>query len=96
MWNKLSKHATTWTTDNHCGNVTYHHTTIVSWDSDNITLKSGGYNTVTTKRKMNQAAQQFHLGFQVWQENFEWFVKLPSGKVVDFEDGMVFERGIRQ
>lgn len=92
----LSSYKTTWAELPDGGvTVTYIHTEIVRYDGyqgDTITLRSGGWETVTTKRKMNQAAQQFCLGYMVFQRDQKWFVMLPSGETVDFEDGMTFPR----
>ncbi len=58
-----------------------------------VTLRSGGWRTLTTKVRMNQAANQFGLDFQVYQENFEWYVQVGghgNGKTLQFEDGMEF------
>jgi hypothetical protein len=72
---KLSKYRTSWHTDIHGGLVKYINTIIVKWDgSKNITLNSDGWQTVTTKRKMNQASNQFGLGYTVYQHKGEWFV----------------------
>ena len=104
---KLSTYRTTWTTDARGGCVTYISTTIVNWDCDTVTLNSGGWQTVTTKRKMTQAAHQFGLGFTVFQRKGEWFVcrlgRSPEGYasagaehgaiVIPFTDGMSFPRG---
>lgn len=54
--------------------VVYHQTCVVRWNSERIILNTGGYETVTTKRRMNQAANQFRLGFQVYQQNHVWYV----------------------
>lgn len=72
--------------------VIYADTMIVEKVGDKITLDSGGWETVTTKRKMNQAANQFALGYGVFQKDYKWFVTLPSGKIVPFVDGMTFNR----
>lgn len=90
--NRLSNYRTTWHDDGNKGGVTYVNTEIVRWVDDVITLNSGGWETVTTKRKMNQAAQQFALGFSVFQKDYYWFVELPGGEVVDFFDGITFPR----
>lgn len=87
---KLSTYRTAWADNGDTGSVIYASTEIVSWRNGQITLRSGGWETVTTKRKMNQAASQFALGFDVFQRNHKWFVGLPSGEVVDFHDGMTF------
>ena len=70
--------------------ITYQSTVIVKFNCDTVTLNSGGWDTVTTKRKMNQASRQFNLGYSVHQRDFEWFVTLPSGYVVPFVDGFTF------
>ena len=87
---KLSSYRTAWADNGDSGSVIYTSTEIVSWKDGQITLRSGGWETITTKRKMNQASTQFALGFDVFQRNYKWFVGLPSGEVVDFHDGMTF------
>jgi hypothetical protein len=72
--------------------VIYAGTMIVEKAGDTITLNSGGWETVTTKRKMNQAARQFALGYSVYQKDYRWFVMLPDGRTVPFRDGMTFPR----
>jgi|TARA_R110002111_G_scaffold225365_1_gene286974 hypothetical protein len=90
--NRLSNYRTTWTETNGRGSVVYVHTPIVEWNEDTITLKSGGWESVTTKRKMNQSALQFGLGFGVYQRNYEWFVDTPTGETLNFVDGMELQR----
>lgn len=104
---KLSPYRTTWTEDARGGCVTYISTTIVQWNADTVTLDSGGWHTVTTKRKMTQASHQFGLGFTVFQRNGDWFVcrlgRSPEGYasagkehgaiVIPYRDGMSFPRG---
>lgn len=89
----LSKHVTTWTGDSTAGSVTYHQTTIVRWDSDTVTLNTDGHDTATTRKKMNQAAEQFLLGFSVYQKNRQWFVTThDDGQETFYEDGMTLHR----
>lgn len=90
--NRLSNYATTIAGDGAATRVTYHRTVIVEWTDSAITLRSGGWQTVTTKRKMNQASNQFGLGYQVYQKDHGWFVALPNGENVSFADGMTFDR----
>tara|TARA_R110000796_G_C14431114_1_gene421165 strand:- start:266 stop:550 length:285 start_codon:yes stop_codon:yes gene_type:complete len=90
--NRLSNYRTTWTETNGRGSVVYVHTPIVEWNEDTITLKSGGWESVTTKRKMNQSALQFGLGFGVYQRNYAWFVDTPTGETLNFVDGMELQR----
>lgn len=72
--------------------VTYVSTAIVQFTRDTVKLNSGGWRTVTTKRKMNQAARQFNLGYRVIQRNGDWIVEPPYGERIAFEDGMSFRR----
>lgn len=90
---KLSNYATTVATgEDGKTRVTYHSTAIVTFDAESVVLDSGGYQTVTTKRKMNQAANQFGLGFAVYQRDFDWFVRLENGQETPFEDGLKIVR----
>jgi len=92
---KLSNYRTTWTTSGDSGCVTYVNTPVVEWTDKTVTLRSGGYETVTTKRKMNQAANQFGLGFEVFQDKWFWFVAFTENgqrRALPFRDGMTFTR----
>jgi len=54
--------------------VRYHNTDVVVVKNGEVTLNTGGWKTVTTKRRMNQAANQFGLGYHVYQERHAWYV----------------------
>lgn len=84
---KLSKYATAVYRDSETQRlqVFYHSTCIVEAYPDRINLRTGGWKTVTTKRKMNQAARQFGLDYSVHQHKHEWFVTLPNGHVRPFD-----------
>ena len=71
--------------------VTFHRTDVVVWDANTITLNSDGWQTVTTKRRMNQTAEHFGLNFRVWQKNFVWYVDW-DGQTLEYRDGMQLER----
>jgi hypothetical protein len=70
--------------------VTYHGTVVVAVAKGLVVLRSGGWQTATTKLRMNQASAQFALGFSVSQRRFNWFVKRPDGTTVPFTEGMAF------
>tara|TARA_R100001440_G_scaffold48942_1_gene68780 strand:+ start:159 stop:467 length:309 start_codon:yes stop_codon:yes gene_type:complete len=73
--------------------VRYHNTNIVEFTPTSVTLNSGGWDTATTKRRMNEVSCQYNLDFWVSQENFKWWVSVgPSGKPIPFKDGMTFPR----
>jgi hypothetical protein len=72
-----------------------HDTQIVRFNDDEIILNSGGWQTVTTKRRMNQVSDVFHLGFRVSQRQGEWFVDYFANEIGDtysFNDGMILGR----
>jgi len=89
---EVGTHATTVFTDTDgMTKVIFHQTAVVKWDHNFIVLDSGGWLTNTTKTRMNQASNQFRLGFQVFQKDFEWFVRF-RGEVLEFDDEMLMER----
>ena len=92
---RLSKNNTqVWSDDDPDGwmGVRLHNTNVVRWNGIDIVLSSGGWRTPTTKTRMNQASNEYGLGYQVYQKDFVWRVVLPNGTDVPFEDGMRFPR----
>ena len=85
--NQLSNYATTVTSDDNYTNATC----IVKFNHDEVILNSGGYRTVTTKRKMVQTANQFNLEYGVFQKDYDWFVTTEKG-VFPFQDGIKINR----
>ena len=71
--------------------IVYHSTAVVQFNSDKIILNSGGWETATTKSRMNQASNQYGLEFEVHQVNFSWYVDY-RGETIPFEDGMILDR----
>ena len=65
----------------------YHRTPVVTWYMDGrIIIRSGGYKSVTTKRRINDAVPDI----RVWQRNFEWWVTWlgSMSNPEPFHDGM--------
>ena len=87
----LSGHNTHVMATNGLLSVIYARTLIVTADANDITLDSGGYRTLSTKKKMNQTAKDFELGFQVYQKKNKWFVQFRDN-VLPFMDGMILHR----
>ena len=58
--------------------VRLYSTDIVDVDTrDNtITLNTGGWNTVTTKERMNAVLSAFNSPYRVYQRDFQWYVQL--------------------
>tara|TARA_B110000902_G_C14210791_1_gene551284 strand:+ start:255 stop:545 length:291 start_codon:yes stop_codon:yes gene_type:complete len=88
---KLSMYKTTLEIDGDKGCVIYTKTKIVEWVGNKIKLNSDGWESVTTKRKMNQASNQFNLGYSVFQKDFVWYVDTPQGHTVKYYDGMTID-----
>ena len=61
--------------------VTLHHTDIVkitdyqTSGEMHITLDTGGFNTVTTRRRMNEVSQAYGLGFRVYSKKHQLYVE---------------------
>lgn len=72
--------------DNRSTDVVLYNTTIVSFDNNTITLDHGGWKTATTKQRMNQASDEYDLGYQVYQDNYNWYVNF-KGNAYKFETG---------
>lgn len=89
--NKVSRYQTQVTGNNEAGAVIYRGTTIVRWNADWIWLDSNGWQTVTTKRKMNQTSNEFDLPFSVYQHDWRWHVTTATGDHA-FIDGMAIAR----
>ena len=92
---KLGKLATSVRQEDGLTVIRYHYTDIVKFDDKRIILNTGGWYTATTKTRMNQASNQFNLGYKVFQKDNAWFVSY-SGKygnvVEDFENGIMIDR----
>jgi hypothetical protein len=84
----------TWVSRNIDGriHVTYHSTTIVTYqlDPDGVilmTLNTGGYHTVTTKQRINALLPD---GYRLYSKKFELFIQTPLGDE-RFYDGYMVE-----
>ena len=77
--------------DNEHTCIKYHHTNVVKFNEREIILNSNGYRTLTTKTRMNQASNQYNLGYNVYQQDFEWFISY-RGLILPFEDNIILDR----
>ncbi len=64
--------------------VRYHQTDVVKATDKTVVLNTGGWKSVTTKNRMNQASRQYGLGYSVFQEKGVWFVQ-QGKKVREFK-----------
>ena len=85
----VGTHRTNIRTEDGSTRVRYHNTDVVSFDRDLVTLDTGGWETATTKLRMNQASNQFGLGYRVYQKDFDWFVETPNGNEVPFTGNII-------
>lgn len=69
--------------------VRYHATDVVTALPDGtIRLATNGYKTVTTKARMNQASNQYDLGYCVYQKDYAWYVDY-KGETHDFNEDAI-------
>ena len=89
---KIGKHATTIINTEHVLIVQYHDTDVVWYSKveDKIVLDSGGWKTSTTKLRMNQASNQFDLGYHVFQDKGIWYVEFRNKTFDRYYDNMTF------
>ena len=53
-----------------------------------VKLSSCGYETTTTKSRLNAILDEVKYGCKVFQKNFDWFVSF-NNQTRDFVDGMI-------
>ena len=78
--------------------VFLHGNHIATYDHVNreLALFDGGWQTVTTKSRLNALCNEFATGFGVFQKNWDWFVSDFNQKnVIDFFNGVtVYSDGV--
>lgn len=68
--------------------VYLHGNRIATVSPNQIQIFDGGWQSVTTKSRLNALLDEFSYGSRVFQKNFEWFLSNRNGLTVDFESGM--------
>ena len=73
-----------------CSSVYLHGHQIATEDHHNsaVKLSSCGWQTVTTKSRLNAILQEVKYGCSVFQKNWNWYL-CNDRKFVDFVDGMI-------
>lgn len=89
--NQVGRHATTINTDDNFTRIVYHNTQVVKFNHAKIVLNSNGWHTQTTKTRMNQAAAQYNLKYNVYQKDYTWYIDY-NGQVLEFYDGITLDR----
>ena len=62
--------------------ATYYH------DTKELALFDGGWQSNTTKSRLNALCAEFAMGFGVFQKNWNWFVSDFSNNKKEFADGI--------
>ena len=77
-----------------CSSVLLHGHQIATLDhhTNALKLSSCGYQTVTTKSRLNALLSEFKYGCKVFQKNFDWYLSTIN-QTVDFWDGMILSGG---
>ena len=88
-WSK-SNTSVVYNESTNCSSVYLHGHQIATLDHNNQALKlsSCGWQTVTTKSRLNAILDEIDYGCKVFQKNFDWFVSY-NNQTVDFWDGMI-------
>ena len=94
--NTIGKVATKVTQNSDSTVVRYHNTNVVTITPTRIILSHGGYTTMTTKVRMNQAAQQFALGYSVFQKYRCFYVRINGNDYPFFDRCIEIDRATGQ
>ena len=75
--------------------VKYHNTILVKFNDREIIFNRGrkriqkdGRINVTAKNRMNQASNEFNLGYIIFTKGFKWYIGLPGGSVVEYKKNL--------
>tara|TARA_B100000029_G_scaffold395456_1_gene393235 strand:- start:2237 stop:2557 length:321 start_codon:yes stop_codon:yes gene_type:complete len=68
--------------------VYLHSNFIAKISSRFVKLFDGGWQSVTTKSRLNALLDEFHYGSKVFQSDFVWYVNLLSGGEIPFYSGI--------
>ena len=73
-----------------CSSIYLHGHQIATFDHNlkAVKLSSCGWQTVTTKSRLNAILNEVKWGCKVFQKNFDWFVSY-NDQTRDFFDGMI-------
>ena len=65
------------------------HIATYNYANESLSLLDGGWQSVTTKSRLNALLDEFANGFGVFQKNWQWFVSNRlNGSVIPFQSGM--------
>ena len=64
------------------------HIATYNYEDKELTLFDGGWQSNTTKSRLNALCNELATGFSVFQKNWDWYVSDFQKTVVDFTDGI--------
>ena len=67
------------------------HIATYNYEDKELTLFDGGWQSNTTKSRLNALCYELATGFSVIQKNWDWFVSDFQNTVVDFTDGITVD-----
>ena len=65
------------------------HIATYNYADKELTLFDGGWQSNTTKSRLNALCNEFATGFGVFQKNWEWFISDFSGYTKEFVDNTI-------
>ena len=79
---------TTVTRENEFSNVYLHGNLIARISYDTIQLYDGGWQSNTTKSRLNAILAEFGKGERVYQRQWHWYLEMADGSELPFTSGM--------
>jgi len=78
-----------------CSSIYLHGHQIATFDHNNqaVKLSSCGWQTVTTKSRLNAILDEVKYGCRVFQKQFDWYLS-TNNQTVDFWDGMILSHNL--
>ena len=70
------------------------HIATYNYEDKELTLFDGGWQTVTTKSRLNALCNEFATGFGVFQKNWDWYVSDFQNNIKDFCNGFTVDENM--
>ena len=67
------------------------HIATYNYEDKELTLFDGGWQSNTTKSRLNALCNELATGFSVFQKNWDWYVSDFQKTVIDFTNGMTID-----
>ena len=70
------------------------HIATYNYDKKELSLFDGGWQSNTTKSRLNALLDEFATGFSVFQKNWNWYVSDFLGNTKDFVNGFTLDENM--